>query len=152
MRTCAEVCEIVLLIECYVFTFVGVLLCKLYLVGLVHFLKLFNGIFGRKLKAFKLNTRLNNLLHFSLDFFKVIGRKRLFYVKVVVKSVVNCRSDCALCIRIKSFYSLCKHVGSCVPESLFALGVVKCEKLKLAVACKLSAQVYNLSVNFCAAD
>ena len=48
---CAQVNELALLVEAYLFTLVAVLLAKLHLVRLAHFGKLCNSLVGSKLKA-----------------------------------------------------------------------------------------------------
>ena len=49
--SCAQVNELALLVEAYLFALVAVLLAKLHLVRLAHFGKLCNSLIGRKLKA-----------------------------------------------------------------------------------------------------
>ena len=110
MRTCAKVNKFALLVEGDRLALAGVFLAKLNFIRLVHFLELCNSLLRRKLKLFEGKIFLDDLLHFSFDLFKLLGSKRLFKVKVIVKSVVDSRADSEFSLGIKSLYSLCKNV------------------------------------------
>ena len=130
MRACTKICELSLFVETDIFTFVRVLLAKFNFVRFVHILEQLNSFIRSKHEFFDFKTFLDNFLHFSSNLFKFLGRERLFNVKIIIKAVVNCRTDSKFCIRIKTFYSLSKNMRSCMPESFFSVCVVKCKYFK----------------------
>ena len=124
------------------------LFAKLNLIGFAHFFELLYCICGSKLKLFKLDIFLDDLLHFGFDLFEILGRERLFDIEIVIESVVDSRSDSELYFGEESFYSLSHDMGSGVAECLFTVLIGECQHLEGSVLVKLCAEVADLAVQF----
>ena len=109
MRARAQIGKLALCVKAYILA-LGNILCKLRLVRLVLFLKELNRFVSALVAALKIYILFYNLLHFRLDFRKILGREFGFYVKIIVKSVVNSGADCELCVGVKPFYRLRHNV------------------------------------------
>ena len=88
---------------------------------------------------------LDNLLHLGFQFIEILSGERLG-VEVIVKSLLDCRSDCHLRIRKQALDSLCEHMGCRVADNLQPLRVVCRHNIELTVLRKLGAQIDNLTV------
>ena len=152
VRTSTKVSKFALLVEADSLALVSVLLAKLNLVRLAHLFQHSNCLVNRQAELFKVNTFLDNLLHLSLDSCKVVSCESLFCIKIIVETIVNSRTDSKLCVWVKTLNSLCKNVGSCVPESLLAFLAVESHNLESAVLVNCCTQVAYVSVNFHAAS
>ena len=148
MRTSTQIYKFVLLIERDWLTLFRVLLAKFYLVWLIHFLQLCNGFFWRQFKLSQRNICLYNLFHFCFNFAQIFCRKRLFQIKIIVETGINCRANGKLCSRIQPLYSLCQYVRSGVPEGFLAFQAVKCQNFKGAVCIHYCTQILCLSIDF----
>ena len=86
VRSGAEVGEVALLVEADLLALVGVLLGKLYLVGLAQLLQQRDRIVRLQLKTTDLQTGLDDLFHLRLDFLQILVGEGLFYIKIIIKA------------------------------------------------------------------
>ena len=119
MRTCAKLRKLALLIKTDMLAFSSVFLNKFNLVRLILFFHKFNSLVGRKFKFFNRIIFLNNSLHFFFYFIKVILSEMSIYVKIVIKSVFNRRTDSKLGIWINPFNCLSHNVRCGMVKCLF---------------------------------
>ena len=89
MRTCAKLRKLALLIEADVLALVGVLLNKLNLIDFALILIIFDSLVRSHLKSFKRKLLLDDFLHLGFNLFKILGKERLFNVKVIVEAVCD---------------------------------------------------------------
>ena len=96
----------------------------------------FDGLFrfrtGRR-NALNGHISLNNALHFRLDFFEIGLIYGSLELEIVIKTVLNCRSDCKLHCGIHILHRLRENVGAGVTISVSALLVRKGQHLERAV-------------------
>ena len=151
VRAGAKVGEIALLVERDGFTLAHVLLAQLHLVRLIHFFQLCHSLFRRQIELFQLFVCLDDLLHLGLDLGQFLLAERVFYVKVVVETAVDCRADGQLCLRIQVLDCLRQHVRSGVPECFLTFFAVEGHDFKGAVVVDDRAQVTDLAVQLHAA-
>ena len=149
MGACAKFGEVTLFIEGKSFAFACVLVNKLEFIGLVfHDLFCFLNAHG-ELVEFK--AGFDDFSHFVLNFFEIVNGERLFNVEVIVKSVIDGGADGEFCVREKMENSLCHNMGSGVPESFFAVRIVKSEDLYFTVFFDRGTKVAAFAVDFCSA-
>ena len=146
VRTGAQIGEIALLIEGDRLTVSGVFLAQFHLVRLIHLFQLCHSLFRRQIELFQLFVCLDDLLHLSLDLGQFLLAERMLYVKIIIETGVDRRTDCQLCLRIQMLDCLRQHVRCGVPECLFALFAVEGHDLKCAVMVDDGAQVTDLAV------
>ena len=150
MRACAKVNKFALAIEGNNFA-LGKILDKLDLVRLVSFFHKGDGFLSRKGEALDFFVLFDDFFHFRFKLFKNIGSEGLVGIKIVIESFFNSGAYGKLDFRIKALYRLGKNVRGGVPESLFAIGVVKGKDFYRAVIFNGCAKVAALSVDFCGA-
>ena len=146
MGTCAEVDKLSLLVEADGLALTGVLLSELYLVRLSELLEEGKSVLRSLLKAADLDAGLDDLLHLGFDLSYIIGVKGLLDVEVIVKALVDGRTDGELRLGIQALDSLSEDMRGRVPESLLALVVIKGQQLYFAVCGKLGTQIAHLAV------
>ena len=110
MRSCTEIYKISLLIERNDFVLRQVF-NQLHLVILVLVSHELDGFLPRQLEAFQRIVGLDHLLHFLLDLQKVLIVELMLHIKVIIKSVIDRRSDSQLGIRPQFLHRLCQNVG-----------------------------------------
>ena len=144
MRTGAEVGKIPLAVEADALALTGMLLNQLDFVGLVlHQLERLGRLEG---KALERERGLDDLRHLGLDLFEILGGKRGGNVKVVVKTVVNRRTDGELRLREEMLHRLGQNVRGGVPEGALAVLILKGEDFERAVGLEREAQIAHLAV------
>ena len=147
VRACAEVREIVLLIEGDVLALGSVLTDELlFIVLTLHELQCFR---YRQLEALNLDVFLDDLLHLGFDLCEVVVGDGLRQLHIIIEAVIHSRADGELCARVQAVYRLRHDVGRGVPICLFALFIVKRQNLYLAIFVEHGAQVAHLAVHFC---
>ena len=99
---------------------------KLHLVGLTLLLHKPKGLLPGQLKPLQLQLLLANLPHFALDFFHDLRGKGEGRVHIVVKPLVNGRSDGQLHLRIQALHRLGQDVGAGMPVGFPVFRVFKC--------------------------
>ncbi len=147
MRTRAQVGKISLLVERDRLSLVRMLFAKLDLVRLALLLKVLYSFVWRHRERFKLDTLLDDLLHFGFYFGKSFGGRRLTGVEIVVKAVVDSGTYRQFCRGEQALYSLCQYVRGGMVERAFALLVLKCEQIQRAVPVKASSHIADLAVD-----
>ena len=146
VRAGTQICEIALLIERNRLTVSGVLLAQLYLIGFVHSFQFSHRFFRRQIELLQLFVCLDDLLHLGFDLGQFFLTERVLYVKVVIETGIDCRSDRQLCLRIQVLDSLCQHVRSGVPECFLTFFAVEGHDFKCTVMVDDGTQVTDLSV------
>ena len=68
--------------------------------------------------------------------------------EVIIKSCINRRSDCNLCLWEKCLNSFCHNVRCCVTKYCQSLLISCCKDVQFTVFIKNCTKVYNLSVYF----
>ena len=126
MRTGAEVRELALGVERNV-RVNRQIVDQLDLVRLVLFFHILDGFLARQLKALKLQLFLADLAHLPFQLFHDLGRKRKRRVEVVVKAVVDRRTDRELHLRVQPLDRLRQNVRTGVPVGSAVLFVFKRE-------------------------
>ncbi len=101
MRASAQIGKISLLVEGD-HSILGQVADEFYLVGFILFLHELNSFPARQLKAFQLVVGLDDLLHFLLDGFEVLGGECLVRVEVIVEARIDGRPDGQLDIGAQS--------------------------------------------------
>ena len=147
MGACAEVDKLSLLVEADGLALTGVLLSELYLVRLAELLEEGKSVLRSLLKAADLDAGLDDLLHLGFDLSYIIGVKGLLDVEVIVKALVDGRTDGELSVGIQALDSLSEDMRGRVPESLLALVIVEGQQFKLTVSGKLGTQIAHLAVH-----
>ena len=147
MRSGAEVCKVSLSVKAD-FLALGNVRHKLGLIGLALFLKVFHRFLAGHKETLYFNVFLDDFLHLSLNFLKVVRRKFGVKVKIVVETVVNGGAYRQLNVRIKPFYCLSHYVRGSMAEGASAVIVLKGENLKRAVFLQRIAQVSVFAVDF----
>ena len=128
------------------------LLRKLHLIRLVHFLELRDRFVGSQLKAGNLQAGLDDFLHLSLDLLQILVGEGLLDVKIIIEAAFNRGADGAFGVGVQSLDSLRQNVGRGMPERVLAFLVVEGEKLYLAVLTDRGAQVADNAVDLCGTD
>ena len=100
---------------------------QLHLIRLALFLHEPDGFLSWKRIAFELEVFLDDFLHLRLDGGDILVRKRGITVKIVIKAVLDRRTDRKLCLRIKALHRLRKNMRGrmpqCIsPQLLFKIG------------------------------
>ena len=110
MRSGTEIYKISLLIERNDFVLRQVF-DQLHLVILVLVSHELDSFFPRQLEAFQRIVGLDHLLHFLLDLQKILIVEFVLHIKVIIKSVIDRRSDSQLGIRPQFLHGLSQNVG-----------------------------------------
>ena len=114
MGASAKICKTTLGICCYRLTLWNCIQ-KLKLILLIF--EDFSSFFSCHFFSDKILTAIDNLPHVLSDSLKICIRQRTWKIKVIVKSILNSRPDCNLCIRKHFENSFSHDVGSRVPKS-----------------------------------
>ncbi len=130
MRPGAQVGKALLLVEGD-HAVLGKVVDQLHLVGLV--LDKLQRLGAGKLEPLQFGVLLDDAAHFLFHVLEKLGREGLVHVEVVVKAVVDGRADGQPRLRPQRLHRLRQHMAGGVPQRPAAVGVVKCEDLKLAV-------------------
>ena len=89
MRACAKLFKFTLTVERDFFAFVCVFLNKLNLIRLIPAFHKSDCFIGLKLKLFKHERFLNDLLHLFFNLFKNFRGESYIGIEVIIKAVVN---------------------------------------------------------------
>ena len=146
MRSTAKVDKITLLIEGNIFS-LGDIRKKFRLVGLFHL--------GDRLLCFATRANdasdgkicLDDALHFRFDFLKIRLRDGCLEIKIVIESVVDCRSYCQLNRRINVLDCLCQNVSASVTIHALSFVIGKRKHLEIAVFVNDGVHRSELPVN-----
>ena len=115
MGACAQVRELALGIKAD-----GLLIRKildqLHLVRLALFLHKLNGLVPGQHKGLHRKIFLDNLHHLPFQLLQILRGKSALAVEIIVKSVVNGRSDGQLGLRVQALHSLSQHMGGGVAD------------------------------------
>ena len=128
------------------------LLDKLNLIDFALFFHKLDCFVSVKLVFFESDAFLDNLLHFTFDFFKNFGCEGYVNVKIIIETAVNCGADCKLCLGIKSFNCLSENVRCGVAECPLAVCIVKSENFECAVTVESCSEVFYFAVNLAGAS
>ena len=91
----AQVCKFALLIEADN-GILGKVLDQFHLIGLVLLLHKGDGLGSGELEALQRQGLLDDLLHFSLDLFQVIGSNGIHRIHIIIEAIGNGRTDSQL--------------------------------------------------------
>ena len=147
MWSCTEICKFSLLVERNHCIFRQIF-NQLHLIRLFFFFHQCNRLFSRKCKLLNFQIFFDNFLHLFFDCFQIFCCKRNFSVKIIVETVINCRSDCKFCIRKQSFYCLCKNMRCCVAERMCSLLTLECMNCQFTILVDLCAKIDHFPVHF----
>ena len=146
MRTCAQVDEIALTIEGDLGV-LGQIVDQLDLVGLVVALHQLDRLFARQHESLELVVRLDDLRHLALDHLQLFERDGRRKVEIVIKSLVDRRSDRKFDRRMHALHRLRENVRAGVTIDAPALGVFECQDLQRAVLFGHIAQLDDIAVD-----
>ena len=110
-------------------------------------LEISNRLIARHNNPLQLFVAFDNLMHFSFNLGKIIGRKRFFAGKVIIKAVFNGRSDCDLNVRPQFLNRLRHNMRTAVTDDLQAFLVLTGNDGYGCVGSDRSAQILCLAVN-----
>ena len=148
MRTRAQIDEITLLIERYLFAF-GQIVDKLHLVIFaVSRHKLNSFVFGQNESGDRIIC-LDNILHFLLYLSKLFGRDRSFEIKIVIESVGNSGSYSKFYRRENILDSLREYMRAGMSVNQFSFVVRKGKDFKLAILVDDISRLNDFSVYLC---
>ena len=147
VRTRAKVNVVALFVKTDFFAF-GQFFDKLDFVNLALIFHKFKRVLSRKNKAGYGQVCLDNLVHFRLDFVKVVLSDGRFEIEVVIKTVFDGRTDCKFYRGINVFYRLCENVRRGMTINFFAFVVGKSQHFERAVVFDDGGQVFQCAVNF----
>ena len=133
VRSCAKLRKLALLIKADVFAFCGVFLDEFNFIRLVLLLHKFNCLINRKFKSCNFRIFFDNLLHLCFNLEQILGRKRFFHIKIIIKSVVNSGADSEFCIGIKPFNSLSHNMRSSMVKCFSAVLIIKGKYFKRTI-------------------
>ena len=112
------------------------------------FFKVFYCFISRLGRTFKRKSFFDDFLHLCFDFFQIFCHKRCLAVNVIIETVCNGRSDCKLCIRVKSLDRLCHNMRSRMTERALSFFVIKCQDTQCTVFTDHRSEVNHLTVYF----
>ena len=115
MGACAQVRKLALSIKADGLL-VRKILDQLHLVRLALFLHKLNGLVPGQHKGLHRKIFLDNLRHLPFQLLQILRGKSALAVKIIVKSVVNGRSDGQLGLRVQALHSLSQHMGGGVAD------------------------------------
>ena len=95
----------------------------------------------RNIDPLELVVLLDDPLHLALDFFQVLGRKRLGHVEIVVEAVVNGRTDRQLRVREEAQHGLRQHVRHAVAVDPSGLVRIPRDELDFGLAVERGVEV-----------
>ena len=148
MRTCAQIDEITLLIERYLFSF-GQIVDKLYLIIFsVSRHKLNSFVFGQNESGDRIIC-LDYILHFLLYLCKLFGRDRSFEVKIVIESVGNSGSYSKFYRGENILDSLRENMRAGMSVNQFSFVVCKSKDFKFAILIDDISRLNDFSVYLC---
>ena len=115
MRACAQIHEFALTVKAD-YRILRQILDQLHLIVFVSLLHEGDRLITGKRKALQRQALLHDLLHFLFDCGKILAGNGLLKFKIIVKAVLDGRSDRQLRIRIQALYRLCQNMGSGMAE------------------------------------
>ncbi len=131
VRSCTQVYKAALIIKADL----GVLrqiLYQFYFERLAFFFHKLDRLCPWKRETRDLMTLFDDLFHFCLDLVQILPGKRIG-VKIVVKALVDRRSNRHLCIREQALYRFRKHMRRRMPDHIERFRIGCCDDIELAV-------------------
>ena len=92
------------------------ILNQFYLVGLILLLHQLDSLVSWQGKGLNRKIFLHDLCHLRFQLLQILRSKTAFPVKIIIKSVVNGRSNGQLCLRVQALHRLCQHMGGRVAQ------------------------------------
>ena len=145
MRTRTEINKLTLTVERDFLT-LRQFLDQFNLIRLILFLHELNRLGSGKSELLQLLTLLDDLLHLCLQRIQIVSGKRLM-LKIIVKSSLDARPDCQLCIREQLLHCLSQHMRCGMADRRKSLRVTRGTDLQLTILVNHCPQVNNLAIH-----
>ena len=145
MRAGAKIGKIALTVKNNVLAFTGVLLDQFQLIRLICHQAA--GFINSQLKAYQRQILFHDLCHLGFQLFQILGSKGRLYIKIVVKAVLNGRTDGELSLREQMLYCLRQDMAGGVVECPLPILLVKGEDLQSAILIQNGTQVGALAIH-----